>query len=74
MSASPSFAGGSDPGSVIGWYIGTGGNGPPSPPNLIFDAFDASADDWLDWDHTNLHIAQQQLNEGSRTKEEVGAH
>ena len=53
MSANPSFAAGGDPGSVIGWYIGTGGNGPPGPPNLIFDAFDASADDWLDWDHTN---------------------
>jgi hypothetical protein len=53
MSANPSFAAGGDPGSVIGWYIGTGGNGPPEPPNLVFDAFNASADDWLDWDHTN---------------------
>jgi hypothetical protein len=53
MSASPSFAARTDPGSVIGWYIGTRGNGPPGPANLIFDAFNASADDWLDWDHTN---------------------
>jgi hypothetical protein len=51
MSATPSFPVGSDPGSVIGWYIGTG-NG-IGPSNLVFDAFNASADDWLDWDHTN---------------------
>lgn len=52
MSANPSFPSGGDPGSVIGWYIETGiPNG--GPPGLVFDAFDASADDWLDWDHTN---------------------
>lgn len=47
----PSFAPGTDPGSVIAWYIGRGGNG--GPPGLVFDAFNASADDWIDWDHTN---------------------
>ena len=50
--AAPSFSAGSDPASVIAWYAGIG-NGPPGPPNLVFDAFNASADDWLDWDHTN---------------------
>lgn len=51
-SATPSFDAGSDPGSVIGWYVGTGGpNG--GPPGVVFDAFNASADDWIDWDHTN---------------------
>lgn len=49
---SPAFPAGGDPASVIAWYVGTG-NGPPGPPNLLFDAFDASADDWLDWDGTN---------------------
>lgn len=49
---SPSFPVGEDPGSVIARYIGTG-NGPPGPPNLIFDAFSATADHWLDWDSTN---------------------
>lgn len=52
MFANPSFPAGSDPGSVIGWYVGTGGNG-NGPPNLVVDAFNASVDDWLDWDHTN---------------------
>jgi hypothetical protein len=51
-SVSPEFAISSDPGSVIAWYVGKG-DGPPGPPNLIFDAFSATADDWLDWDHTN---------------------
>jgi hypothetical protein len=51
-SVDPTFPGGGDPASVIAWYIGTGGsNG--GPPGLIFDAFSASADDWLDWDSTN---------------------
>jgi hypothetical protein len=48
----PSFPGGGDSASVIAWYAGTG-NGPPGPPNLVFDAFSATADDWLDWDDTN---------------------
>lgn len=48
----PSFPSGSDPGSVIAWYIETG-DGPPGPPNLLFDAFNESAGDWIDWDHTN---------------------
>jgi hypothetical protein len=52
-SANPSFPAGSDPGSVIGWYTGTGGPNGNGPPNLVFDAFNASADDWIDWDHTN---------------------
>lgn len=48
----PSFPPGADPGSVIAWYIETGGvNG--GPPGLVFDAFNESAGDWLDWDHTN---------------------
>lgn len=48
----PSFPSGSDPGSVIAWYIQTGGpNG--GPPGLVFDAFNESAGDWIDWDHTN---------------------
>jgi hypothetical protein len=49
----PAFPAGSDPGSVIAWYIERGGNGPPGPANLVFDAFDATEDDWLDWDGTN---------------------
>jgi hypothetical protein len=49
---SPSFPAGGDPASVIAWYAGTGGvNG--GPPALVFDAFSATADDWLDWDGTN---------------------
>ena len=52
-SATPSFAAGSDPGSVIGWYVGPGGPGNGGPPGIVFDAFNASADDWIDWDHTN---------------------
>ena len=52
-SATPSFSTGSDPGSVIGWYVGPGGPGNGGPPGLVFDAFNASVDDWLDWDHTN---------------------
>jgi hypothetical protein len=48
----PTFPSGSDPGSVIAWYLETGGvNG--GPPGLVFDAFNESAGDWLDWDHTN---------------------
>jgi hypothetical protein len=49
----PSFPSGGDPGSVIAWYIQTGTNGGPGPPGLVFDAFNASAGDWIDWDHTN---------------------
>lgn len=52
-SVAPSFPAGGDPASVIAWYIDRGGNGLPGPPNLLFDAFDATADDWLDWDGTN---------------------
>ena len=53
LSATPSFPAGSDPGSVIGWYVGPGGPGNGGPPGIVFDAFNASADDWIDWDHTN---------------------
>jgi len=49
-SVTPVFPVGTDDGSVIAWYVGRGGNG---PANLTFDAFNASADDWLDWDATN---------------------
>jgi hypothetical protein len=52
-SVNPAFDPGGDPASVIAWYVETGGNGQPSPPNLTFDAFNASVDDWLDWDSTN---------------------
>ena len=52
MSATPSFPAGTDPGSVIGWYTASGGPG-NGQPGLVFDAFNASADDWLDWDSTN---------------------
>lgn len=38
---------------MIGWYLRTGGPGNGGPPGLVFDAFNASADDWLDWDPTN---------------------
>lgn len=51
-SVHPTFPGTADPGSVIAWYADRG-DGPPGPPNLLFDAFNASADDWLDWDSTN---------------------
>lgn len=50
-SVHPEFPTTGDPGSVIAWYIGEGGNG--GPPALVFDAFSATADDWLDWDGTN---------------------
>jgi hypothetical protein len=51
-SVQPVFPGTGDPGSVIAWYIDQGGsNG--GPPGLVFDAFSATADDWLDWDGTN---------------------
>jgi hypothetical protein len=49
-SVTPSFPTGGDPASVIAWYVGTGNGGPPA---LVFDAFSATADDWLDWDGTN---------------------
>jgi hypothetical protein len=53
-SVNPTFPGGGDPASVIAWYVGTGGGDqPPPPPGLVFDAFSATADDWLDWDGTN---------------------
>jgi hypothetical protein len=49
----PSFPAGSDPGSVIAWYIETGGGPNGGPPALFFDAFNESTGDWIDWDHTN---------------------
>jgi len=47
----PAFPAGTDPGSLIAWYLEQGnGNGGPA---LIFDAFSETAGDWIDWDHTN---------------------
>lgn len=47
----PVFPAGTDPGSVIAWYIQTGnGNG---PPGLIFDALLETEGNWIDWDATN---------------------
>src|SRR6266567_847418 len=47
----PAFPAGTDPGSLIAWYLQQGnGNG---GPGLIFDAFSETAGDWIDWDHTN---------------------
>ena len=47
----PVFPAGTDPGSVIAWYIQTGGNG--GPPALIFDALLETEGNWIDWDATN---------------------
>jgi hypothetical protein len=51
-SPTPVFPAGSDPGSLIAWYIGPGGNG-PGTPGLVFDAFSEADGDWIDWDQTN---------------------
>jgi len=51
-SPTPVFPAGSDPGSLIAWYIGRGGNG-PGTPGLVFDAFSEADGDWIDWDQSN---------------------
>lgn len=48
----PVFPAGSDPGSVIAWYVETGRpNG--GPPGLYFDALLETEGNWIDWDATN---------------------
>lgn len=47
----PSFPAGTDPGSLIAWYLGAGDG--PGGPALYFDAFSETAGDWIDWDHSN---------------------
>jgi hypothetical protein len=35
------------PGTLTAWYLG--GDGPPGPPGLLFDAFSLDVGDFLDW-------------------------
>ena len=51
-SPTPVFPAGTDPGSVIAWYVEPGGNG-NGGPGLFFDALLETAGNWIDWDATN---------------------
>ena len=49
----PVFPAGTDPGSVIAWYVETGGPPNGGPPGLYFDALLETEGNWIDWDATN---------------------